>query len=96
MKQIKEAGIPFPPSGFWTKLNFNKPVTKLELPEPADEKVVISRTIPSTRKKKQQIISDKNSGRTAKEAIVAESSPILKSYVLQVEGVTIFPSTTKK
>ena len=28
MKQIKEAGIPIPPSGYWTKLNFNKPVTK--------------------------------------------------------------------
>ncbi|WP_081965719.1 hypothetical protein NYE80_07595 [Paenibacillus sp. FSL H7-0357] len=90
MKQIKEAGIPIPASGYWTKLNFSKPVTKLELPEPADEKVVISRTIPSTRKKKQQIITDENSGRSAKDAVVAESS------ALQVEEQILFPPTTKK
>ncbi|MEI2397557.1 hypothetical protein [Paenibacillus phytohabitans] len=96
MKQIKEAGIPIPASGYWTKLNFNKPVTKLELPEPADEKIVISRTIPPTRKKKQQIITDENSVRTAKDAVVAESSQTLESSALQVAGQILFPSTTKK
>lgn len=74
MKQIKEAGIPVPPSGYWTKLNFNKPVTKLELPESADEKISIYRIIPVTRRKKHHEISEKNSGRAETETSVAESS----------------------
>lgn len=39
MKQIKEAQIPIPPSGYWTKLSFGKPVTKPELGEPLDEAI---------------------------------------------------------
>ena len=31
MRQVKEAGIPIPPSGYWTKLEFGKPVEKTEL-----------------------------------------------------------------
>lgn len=96
MKQIKEAGIPIPPSGYWTKLNFNKPVTKPELPEPADEKVLISSPLLSARKKKQQIITDKNFGSAAIETVVAKTSPTLEFSVLPVEGQTIFTSTTKK
>ncbi|GAA0387416.1 hypothetical protein [Paenibacillus motobuensis] len=82
MKQIKEAGIPIPPSGYWTKLNFNKPVTKLELPEPADERIFIYRTVPVARKKKHQAISEKDSGRTDRKTVVDESSPTLESSVL--------------
>jgi len=85
MKQIKEVGIPIPPSGYWTKLNFNKPVTKLELPEPADEKISIYRTVSVTRKKKHQAISKKDSGIAEMETAVAESSPTLESSVLPVE-----------
>ena len=42
MKQVKEAGIPIPPSGYWTKVNFEKPVTKIALTEPFDEMVSLS------------------------------------------------------
>ncbi|WGU96464.1 hypothetical protein QJQ58_09620 [Paenibacillus dendritiformis] len=96
MKQIKEASIPIPPSGYWTKLNFNKPVTKLELPEPADEKIFISRTVPVARKKKHQVISEKNSGRAEMEAAVAETLPTLESSALPVEGQTMSVSIPKK
>lgn len=54
IKQVREAGIPIPPSGYWTKLGHGKPVTQLELPEPADEILFIYKTAPITRKKKIQ------------------------------------------
>ncbi|WP_018753403.1 hypothetical protein [Paenibacillus sanguinis] len=96
MKQIKEAGIPIPPSGYWTKLNFNKPVTKLELPEPADERIFIYRTVPAARKKKHRAISEKDSGRSEMETAVGESTPTLESSVLLVEEQTPSVSVPKK
>lgn len=96
LKQIKEASIPIPPSGYWTKLNFNKPVTKLELPEPADERIFIYRTVPIARKKKLQAISEKDSGRAEKKTAVDESSPTLESSVLLLEEQTPSVSVPKK
>jgi transposase-like protein len=52
MKQVKEANIPIPSSGYWTKLNCGKPVTKLELSEPFDEVVSIFDAAPKRRKAK--------------------------------------------
>ena len=52
MKQVKEANIPIPPSGYWTKLSFGKPVTKLELLEPFDEVVSIFDASLTIRKQK--------------------------------------------
>ena len=72
MKQIKEAGIPIPPSGYWTKLNFNKPVTKFELPEPADEMISIHRTVSVTRKKKNKEIYGNLYHKAEVETAVAE------------------------
>lgn len=53
MKQIKAADIPVPPSGYWVKLGFGKPVTKLVLPEPVNEIISISKTAAATRRTKQ-------------------------------------------
>lgn len=96
LKQIKEAGIPIPPSGYWTKLNFKKPVTKSDLPEPVDEKIFISKIVPTARKKKHPLISVKNSGSAEIESVVAESSPTLESSALPVEDQTISVSTPKR
>jgi len=97
MKQIKEAGIPIPSSGYWTQLNFNKPVIKLELPEPADKIISISSSVPATRKKKHQLISEKDSGKTEMENDVAANSPsILESSVLFTEEQTPSISVPKK
>lgn len=52
MKQVKEANIPIPESGYWTKLTYGKPVTKIELSEPFDEVVSIFDTVPTIRKSK--------------------------------------------
>lgn len=39
LKQIKDANIPIPPSGYWTKISFGKPVEKTALEGPFDEVV---------------------------------------------------------
>ena len=52
MKQVKEAGIPIPPSGYWAKLSFGKPVVKLELSEPFEEVVSIFDTMERIRERK--------------------------------------------
>lgn len=57
MKQIKEAAIPIPSSGYWTLLNLGKPTTKIELPEPADAIISICKTVPRTRTKKKKVES---------------------------------------
>lgn len=96
MKQIKDAGIPIPPSGYWTKLNFHKPVTKLALPEPAEEIILISNSRPSTRKKKQQSLMNESSDGAEMEAGIAEASPALEAPTLPVEEQVPFPSTIMK
>ncbi len=55
MKQIKQAAIPVPPSGYWTQLSFGKPVMKPELPEPVDEEIPIYKTVPLTQTKKKKV-----------------------------------------
>jgi len=50
MKQVKEANIPIPESGYWTKPTYGKPVTKTELSEPFDELLSIFNTAPTIRK----------------------------------------------
>lgn len=36
MRQMRDAGIPIPPSGYWTQLRHGKHTVKAELPEPVD------------------------------------------------------------
>ncbi len=45
MKQVKATNIPIPPSGYWTKISFGKPVEKTPLNEPADTIVSLFKTI---------------------------------------------------
>jgi hypothetical protein len=44
LKLCEEAFIPIPPSGYWTKLNFGKPVTQTPLPESLISEVILSRS----------------------------------------------------
>ncbi|MDF2651688.1 MAG: hypothetical protein K0Q73_7493 [Paenibacillus sp.] len=83
MKIIKEADIPIPPSGYWVKLNFNKPVTKPELPEPAEEMISIYKIVPNARKIKGKI--EKESLKADINATVAEFSNAINVPVLTEE-----------
>ena len=77
MKMIKEADIPIPPSGYWTKLNYNKPVTKPELPEPAEEMISIYRIVPNARKKRGQTEREAEINATDTEVSSAMKVPAL-------------------
>lgn len=41
LKLCKEVQIPIPPSGYWTKLSFGKPVEKISLPEYPESEVIL-------------------------------------------------------
>jgi hypothetical protein len=45
MKQVKAANIPIPPSGYWTKLSFGKPVEKTPLTGPKDSVVSLVKAV---------------------------------------------------
>lgn len=45
MKQVKAANIPVPPSGYWTKLSFGKPVEKTPLNDPRDAEVCLTKSV---------------------------------------------------
>lgn len=54
LKQIKSANIPIPPSGYWTKISFGKPVEKTALKEPVDEIVSLVKEFSLPREKKPE------------------------------------------
>ena len=41
LRLCKEKQIPIPPSGYWTKLSFGKPVEKIQLPEHPEKEVML-------------------------------------------------------
>ncbi len=41
LKLCKEVQIPIPPSGYWTKLSFGKPVERIQLPEHPEKEVIL-------------------------------------------------------
>jgi hypothetical protein len=41
LKLCKEVNIPIPPSGYWTKLNFGKPVTQTPLPDSKTDMITL-------------------------------------------------------
>lgn len=56
LKVCKEAQIPIPPSGYWTKLSFGKPVEKVNLPEYPESEV----TLPLVNNEKRLLGSSVN------------------------------------
>ena len=47
MKQVKASNIPIPPSGYWTKINFGKPVDVIPLDDSTDTIISLYKTIES-------------------------------------------------
>lgn len=45
MKQVKAANIPVPPSGYWTKLSFGKPVEKTPLNGSGDAVISLTKSV---------------------------------------------------
>ncbi|OLN26103.1 hypothetical protein [Desulfosporosinus metallidurans] len=51
LRLCKEIEIPIPPSGYWTKLNFGKPVEKIPLPKSSQSEVILPINVESKRSK---------------------------------------------
>ena len=81
IKQVKEAGIPIPPSGYWTKLSFGKPVEKIELPGAEDTVVTIFNIAPATHKKSppEKLVPRMSTEKVAPKIAVAEPVKITES-----------------
>lgn len=83
MKQVKEANIPIPDSGYWTKLTYGKPVTKLELTEPFDKIISIFDTAPTTRKERPKEASKPNVAvepAPESEKVEEDSAPVIPPH----------------
>ena len=78
LKLCKVTNIPYPPSGYWTQLNFGKPVTKTPLPESS----IIEVTLPANS-------TPKRSKRTASSAVaeVMKDTQLVKSADFVVKAV---------
>lgn len=72
LKQLKDASIPIPPSGYWTKLNFGKPVEKAELSEPYDKVIVLQRKLTVTKGRKPRVSTTEASA-SPKSATIAQA-----------------------
>lgn len=80
LQQIKASGIPIPPSGYWTKINFGKPAEIIPLTGDLEEIFTIHRELPERRSGKQ----------TASAAPVIQALPVeVNSDILVAEAVMV-------
>lgn len=72
LKLCKEADIPIPPSGYWTKISFGKPAVKASLPDSDTDIITLSNTTaPRVSKKKA---TEKGQGFIKKRETVGSTS----------------------
>jgi len=83
LKLCKEKDIPIPPSGYWTKLSFGKPVTQTPLPEYPISEV----TLPAnyTPKRSKRSTASDAAAEIMVETQQAESSDIVVKTAEQTE-----------
>lgn len=91
MKQVKEANIPIPPSGYWTKLSFGKPVTKTELSEPFDVVVSIFDALPTSRRKNHKEVTALKSDASvpAEKKDEKETETVIHQHICPAEGAVL-------
>lgn len=84
MKQIKDAHIPVPPSGYWTKKEFNKETTMTPLTGDPDEVIALYKSsATATRMQKN------NKQETApQETASAEQKPVIKAEAEKIVETT--------
>ena len=68
MKQIKDANIPVPPSGYWTKKEFNKETTMTPLPGDPDEVIALYKSSATATRMQKTGSQEAESQETASEA----------------------------
>jgi hypothetical protein len=88
LKQCKEAYIPIPPSGYWTKLRFEKPVSPTPLPESEIQSVELP------VKDKKAHISASDSKSTGDSESTNDSAQSNKEH-MQIEPLSVSPNNTQ-
>lgn len=77
LKQIKDANVPIPPSGYWTKREFNKETTVTPLPGDPDEVIALyANSATASRERKNNTV--KEEPQTQKPVTQAEVSALEK------------------
>lgn len=73
LKQVKDADIPIPPSGYWTKLSFGKTVEKTALSGSEEEMLSLTKERPVPEKKKRNpMLKEKPQGEKSTAEIDTE------------------------
>lgn len=102
LKQVKGANIPIPPSGYWTKLSFGKPVEKIELGGAPDEVISFSAEClahkESVSGQREVLSQPANSlGQAAEERYPMEQTQILQPIdETQLQDVVQEPETIQQ
>jgi hypothetical protein len=98
LKLCRATDIPYPPSGYWTQLNFGKPVTKTQLPASS----IIEVTLPanSTPKRSKRTNASAAVTEVMKDTQLVESADFVVKAVEETEvsgnqSVVEVPDTTQ-
>lgn len=73
LKLCKKHNIPIPPSGYWVKLSFGKPVTKTPLPESANTEITLPDDTASKRERHIAVVIENN---VAEEIDISEKKKV--------------------
>lgn len=68
LQQVKLSGVPIPPSGYWTKVSFGKPVEEIPLSGDPEELVTFEATSQSKPERKKPSETQRSKPMTAKKA----------------------------
>lgn len=83
MKQIKDANIPVPPSGYWAKKEFNKETTMTPLPGDPDEVIALYKSSATATRMQKNGNPDTESHETAREAPKSAKSEVEKTVEIK-------------
>lgn len=100
LRLCKEAKIPIPPSGYWTKLSFGKPVEKIQLPEHSEREVILpinnSEIIDYTYLTSSENIDSKNDGHNKLRTEDAEENLAIEVDIKGDNTNPVYPSLSNK
>ena len=89
LKQIKDANIPVPPSGYWTKKEFNKETTITPLPGDSDEVIALYKSSATATRMHKNSSQEAESQETASE----EQKPVVKAETKKRQEKQTEPKT---
>lgn len=96
LKMCKESDIPFPPSGYWTKLTYGKSVTKTPLPDSLIEYVTIPLNSSEMRYKEYFNKTDSDLKNKGTIELIVESENAVENKISLPSGSLLFLSDDER